>query len=110
MIAHRGEWAGRRFLSPHTVGLMTSHQIGGLYGPGLGFGLGFETVEQYGASNLASQGTFGWGGAYGSNYKVDPAEGLVIVVMMNQLPNSSDVVARLQTMVYAAMVDSRIQH
>lgn len=108
MIAHRGEWAGRRFLSPHTVGLMTSHQIGGLYGPGLGFGLGFETVEQYGASNLASQGTFGWGGAYGSNYKVDPAEGLVIVVMMNQLPNSSDVVTRLQTMVYAALVDSRL--
>lgn len=107
MIAHHGEWGGRRYLSPHTVGLMTSHQIGALYGPALGFGLGFETVEQYGASNLASKGTFGWGGAYGSNYKVDPVEGLVIVVMINQLPTSSDIVARLQTMVYAALVESR---
>jgi hypothetical protein len=34
-------------------------------------------------------------------------EGLVIVVMMNQLPNSSDIVARFQTMLYAALVDSR---
>jgi len=31
----------------------------------------------------------------------------VIVVMMNQLPNTSDVVARFQTMVYAALVESR---
>ncbi len=107
MIAHHGAWDGRRYLAPHTVGLMTSHQIGALYGPALGFGLGFETVEQYGASNLASKGTFGWGGAYGSNYKVDPVEGLVIVVMINQLPTSSDIVARLQTMVYAALVESR---
>lgn len=107
MIAHGGSWGGRRYLAPHTVGLMTSHQIGTLYGPGLGFGLGFETVEQYGASNLASKGTFGWGGAYGSNYKVDPVEGLVIVVMMNQLPNASDIVARFQTMLYAALVESR---
>ncbi|AMW06542.1 hypothetical protein GEMMAAP_04195 [Gemmatimonas phototrophica] len=107
MIAHRGSWRGTHYLAPHTVGLMTSHQIGALYGPGLGFGLGFETVEAYGASNLASRGTFGWGGAYGSNYKVDPAEGLVIVVMMNQLPNTSDVVARFQTMLYAALMESR---
>lgn len=34
-------------------------------------------------------------------------EGLIIVVMMNQLPNTSDVVARFQTMLYAALVDSR---
>jgi CubicO group peptidase (beta-lactamase class C family) len=86
---------------------MTTNQLGSLYGAGTGFGLGFETVEQYGASGLASKGTYGWGGAYGSNYKVDPVEGLVIVVMMNQLPNSSDVVTRFQTMLYAALIESR---
>lgn len=107
MIAHGGTWAGRRYLAPHTVALMTTNQIGSLNGTGTGFGLGFETVEQYGASGLASKGTYGWGGAYGSNYKVDPAEGLVIVVMMNQLPNNSDVVTRLQTMLYAALMESR---
>ncbi len=107
MIAHGGEWNGRRYLAPHTVALMTTDQIPAIYGPANGFGLGFETVERYGASGMASPGTYGWGGAYGSNYKVDPAEGLVIVVMVNQMPNGSDIVARLQTMVYAALMDSR---
>lgn len=107
MIAHGGTWNGRRYMAPHTVALMTTNQLGALYGTGTGFGFGFETVEQYGATGMASRGTYGWGGAYGSNYKVDPVEGLVIVVMMNQLPNTSDVVARFQAMVYAALVESR---
>ena len=107
MIARGGSWNGRRYLAPHTVALMTTDQIPTIYGPSAGFGLGFETVERYGASGMASKGTFGWGGAYGSNYKVDPAEGLVIVVMINQLPTTSDVVARFQTMLYAALVESR---
>ena len=108
MITHGGSWNGRRYLAPHTVALMTTDQIPSIYGPATGFGLGFETVERYGASGMASKGTYGWGGAYGSNYKVDPAEGLVIVVMMNQLPNTSDVVTRLQSMLYAALVESRM--
>ena len=107
MIARGGSWNGRRYLAPRTVALMTTDQIPTIYGPSAGFGLGFETVERYGASGMASKGTFGWGGAYGSNYKVDPAEGLVIVVMINQLPTTSDVVARFQTMLYAALVESR---
>lgn len=107
MIAHGGVWQNRRYLAPHTVALMTTDQIPSLYGPASGFGLGFEIVEQYGTSGLASKGTFGWGGAYGSNYKVDPVEGLIIVVMMNQLPNASDIVTRFQTMLYAALVESR---
>jgi len=107
MIARGGSWNGRRYLAPRTVALMTTDQIPTIYGPSAGFGLGFETVERYGASGMASKGTFGWGGAYGSNYKVDAAEGLVIVVMINQLPTTSDVVARFQTMLYAALVESR---
>ena len=107
MIARGGIWGGRRYLAPHTVALMTTDQIPAIYGPANGFGLGFETVERYGASGMASKGTYGWGGAYGSNYKVDPVEGLIIVVMMNQIPNSSDIVARFQTMLYAALMESR---
>lgn len=108
MLAHGGQWAGRRYLAPHTVALMTTNQVGALRGGQLGFGFGFETVETYGAAGLASVGTWGWGGAYGSNYKVDPKEGLVMVVMINQLPNSSDIVTKVQQMVYAALEDSRL--
>jgi CubicO group peptidase (beta-lactamase class C family) len=90
------------------VDLMTTNQSGTLYSsPGQGFGLGFQTVEKLGADGLASVGSFGWGGAYGSNYKVDPAERLVIVFMINQLPNRSDVAGKFPTLVYQALVGAR---
>ena len=51
--------------SPRTVALMTTNQIGTLHSPnGLGFGLGFETTDRYGANGLDSEGAFGWSGAY----------------------------------------------
>ena len=107
MIAHGGRWNGQQFLAPHTVALMTTNQVGTLHGATTGFGLGFETTERYGATGSSSVGTFGWAGAYGSNYKVDPAEGLVIVFMINQLPSGTDVAGRFQTMLYSALVDAR---
>jgi CubicO group peptidase (beta-lactamase class C family) len=67
----------------------------------------FSTVEKLGADGLASVGTFDWGGAYGSSYKVDPAERLVIVFMINQLPNSTDIAAKFPTLVYQALVAPR---
>ncbi|MEQ1693864.1 MAG: serine hydrolase domain-containing protein [Gemmatimonas sp.] len=110
MIAHQGAWNGQTFLAPHTVRLMTTNQVGTLHSSaGLGFGLGFQTTDRYGANGLASEGAFGWGGAYGSTYLVDPREGLVIVFMMQQLPNSSDVSSRFRTLVYQALIDSRLK-
>ena len=67
MIRNGGALDGVRILSPRTVALMTTNQVGTLHSTsGLGFGLGFETVDRYGASGLSSIGAFGWGGAYGS--------------------------------------------
>jgi CubicO group peptidase (beta-lactamase class C family) len=107
MIAGGGALGATRVLSPHTVALMTTNQVGTLHSAnGLGFGLGFETVERYGVSDLASVGSFGWGGAYGSTYRVDPKERLIIVFMINQLPNRSDVPAKFTTLVYQALVDA----
>ena len=107
MILNRGELDGVRYLSPKMVDLMTSNQISVYGSPGKGFGLGFETVEKLGADGMSSVGTFGWGGAYGSTYKVDPKEGLVIVFMINQLPNRSDIAGKFPTLVYQALVDAR---
>jgi CubicO group peptidase (beta-lactamase class C family) len=96
-----------RVLAPHTVELMTTNQIGTVYSAnGLGFGFGFQTVDRYGAAGMASVGTFSWGGAYGSNYFVDPRERLVAVFMVNQLPLRSDVGSKFPTLVYQALVDS----
>jgi CubicO group peptidase (beta-lactamase class C family) len=108
MILNHGEMNGVRFLSPKIVDLMTTNQIGTLYTvPGEGFGLGFQTVEKLGADGMASVGTFGWGGAYASIYKVDPAEHLVIVFMINQLPNRADIREKFPTLVYQALVAPR---
>lgn len=100
-----GALDGARVLSPHTVALMTTNQVGTLHGTtGLGFGYGFETVDRYGASGMKSVGTFGWAGAYGSTYFVDPKERLVGVFMINQIPLNADVAAKFPTLVYQALV------
>ncbi|MFL5618683.1 MAG: serine hydrolase domain-containing protein [Gemmatimonadaceae bacterium] len=108
MILNRGEIDGVRILSPRSVDLMTSNQIPAIYAQnasGKGFGLGFETVERVGASGYYSAGSFGWGGAYGSTYMVDPAERMIVVFMINQMPNRTDVASKFPTLVYQALTD-----
>ena len=84
---------------------MTSNQAGALYAAeGRGFGLGFSTVERLGADGFRSVGAYGWGGAYGSSYTVDPKERLVIVFMIQQLPLQSDIAARFTTLVYQSLL------
>ncbi len=110
MMLNGGELDGVRILSPHTVALMTSNQSGTLYSSsgGEGFGLGFSILEQLGADNtLYSVGSYGWGGAYGSNYRVDPKQGTVVVFMLNQMPNTSDLRAKFANLVYQAITVRR---
>jgi len=105
MIRRGGALDGVRILAPRTVELMRTNQVGTLHSSnGLGFGLGFETTDRYGANGMDSVGAFGWGGAYGSVYRVDPASRLVIVLMIQMLPNSSGIGTRFPTLVYQAMV------
>jgi CubicO group peptidase (beta-lactamase class C family) len=109
MMLNGGELDGARILSPQTVALMTTNQTGTLYGSsGQSFGLGFSIVERLGADNtLFSVGSYGWGGAYGSQYRVDPAQRVVLVFMLNQLPNRSDVAAKFSTLIYQALIGIR---
>ena len=109
MLLNGGELDGVRILAPQTVALMTTNQTGSLYSAnGEGFGLGFAILERLGADNsLYSVGSFGWGGAYGSQYRVDPKQGIVLVFMLNQLPNRSDVGAKFPTLVYQALMTLR---
>jgi CubicO group peptidase (beta-lactamase class C family) len=106
MILNGGELDGVRILSPRTVALMTHDQLGSVsLGPGTGFGFGFSTVEQVGASGLAPAGTFGWGGAYATVYQVDPTDRLVIVFMTQLLPNGpAKIRDRFPALVYQALV------
>jgi CubicO group peptidase (beta-lactamase class C family) len=107
MIRNGGILEGTRILAPRTVELMTTNQVGSLHSAtGLGFGLGFQTTDRYGANGLDSEGAFGWGGAYGTLYRVDPQARLVIVLMIQLLPNTTDLREKFPTMVYQALVES----
>jgi CubicO group peptidase (beta-lactamase class C family) len=109
MLLNGGTLDGARVLGPMTVALMTTNQTGTLYSQtGQAFGLGFSLVEQPGADGrIESVGTFGWGGAYGSTYEVDPNERLVLVFMLQMLPNRSDVAPKFPMLVYQALLEPR---
>ena len=105
MIRNGGALGGTRILSPRTVDLMTTNQSGTLHSTtGLGFGLGFETVDRYGASGMAGVGAFGWGGAYGTTYQVDRQSHSVLVLMIQLMPNATDIQAKFNALVYQALV------
>jgi len=106
MTRNGGVLDGVRVLSPRTVALMTTNQVGTLHSPtGLGFGLGFETTDRYGANGLDSEGAYGWSGAYSTTYRVDPEAKLVIVLMIQILPNTTDIGRKFPTLVYQALTE-----
>ena len=99
-----GTLDGARILSPLSVKLMTTNQVGTLHSAnGLGFGLGFETVDRFGANGMSHEGTFGWGGAYGSQYRVDPQARLTMVLMIQLVPNQTDIAQVFPTLIYQAL-------
>jgi len=106
MLMNGGELNGARVLSPATVELMTTNQTGTLYTQaGQGFGLGFSIIEHQGGDNtILPAGTWGWGSAYGGQYRVDPKHNVILIFEMNQLPNRTDLWAKLPNVVYSALV------
>jgi CubicO group peptidase (beta-lactamase class C family) len=110
MLLNGGVLDGARILAPKTVALMTTNVMDdpNFTRNGEGFSLGFRTLERAGAvGRVESVGTYGWGGAYGSQYVVDPKERLVLVFMINQIPNRSDVAAKFPMLVYQSLVEPR---
>jgi CubicO group peptidase (beta-lactamase class C family) len=106
MIRNGGALDGVRLLSPRAVQLMTTNQIGTLHSPnGLGFGLGFQTTDRYGANGLDSVGAFGWAGAYGTMYRVDQQARLSILLMIQLVPNATDIREKFPTLVYQALLE-----
>lgn len=105
-IRKGGVYGPTRILAPRTALLMHTNQSGTLHSTrGLGFGYGFETVDRFGANGLASVGAFGWGGAYATTYQVDPESRMVLVLMLQLMPNSTDIQQKFNTAVYQALVN-----
>jgi CubicO group peptidase (beta-lactamase class C family) len=108
MLLNGGELDGRRLLSPTTVNLMTQNHLGDIpFRPGQGFGLGFSVVTDVGERGVpGSLGEFGWGGAYNSNYWVDPANDLLVVYLTQLRPTGGlDDRTKIRTLVYQAIIE-----
>jgi len=107
MLINKGEYDGKRLLSSRTVELMTSNQIGDLNVGKDKFGLGFEITTEDGQTVLGiSEGSFAWGGYYGTTYWADPSEGLVCLLFMQQFPLShGEIQNKFKAMVYQALDD-----
>lgn len=85
MLAHGGEWNGVRILSPATVQLMGAAILPDtLPGrqPGESYGLGVRSIsDRVARRTLIADGSFGWSGAYGTHFWVDPSNKLVAILL-----------------------------
>lgn len=116
MLLDQGELEGERLLGRKTVELMTSNHlpraimpigIGSHRDHGYGFGLGVSHLADVAASAApGSQGTFGWGGAAGTIFFIDPVEEMIGIFMTQIMPTDYYPVRRqFRIGVYQALVD-----
>ncbi len=88
MMLHQGRVHDRQILRPATVAELIRPQTGTLVArPGMPWGLGFCVITdptKMAANTTLSPGTFGHGGAYGTNSWADPTRGLVYVFMISR--------------------------
>ena len=90
MLLGGGALFGKRLLSPESVEMMTSNQVGELFqgkGKQAGQGFGYTVaivLDPAAAKSARGQGAFGWGGAFGTVSWTDPELELTAVLMVQQ--------------------------
>ena len=88
MVLNGGEFRGQRVLSSQSVQMMVSPQIGDLetgFTPGNTWGLGWCIVkEPQGVTKMLSTGTYGHGGAFGTQGWVDPVEETIFILLIQR--------------------------
>jgi CubicO group peptidase (beta-lactamase class C family) len=96
MLLNQGSLDGRKHLKPETVKQMATIQTGDLttgFTAGNGWGLGCCVVRKpQGVTSMLSPGTFGHGGAYGTQAWIDPIKQRIYLLMVQRadFPNSDD--------------------
>ncbi|MDB6154454.1 MAG: estB 3 [Chthoniobacteraceae bacterium] len=94
MLLNKGSLDGKRYLSADAVAQMSTIQTGEIvtgFTPGCAWGLGCSLVRKpQGVTAMLSPGTFGHGGAYGTQAWIDPVTQRVYLLMVQRanFPNS----------------------
>ena len=108
-LANGGALNGKRIIGKQTLAFMTADHTGNRPGrpPGFGFGLGFEVRTAVGDSaQPGSVGEYGWSGAAGSTFWVDPKNELFAIYMIQANDaDTRDLRMQFRSMVEAALLD-----
>jgi CubicO group peptidase (beta-lactamase class C family) len=110
MLLNQGTLGGKQYLTPAAVGRMATIQTGDIktgFTSGNGWGLGCCVVRQpQGVTAMLSPGTFGHGGAYGTEAWIDPVKRVIYVLMVQRAnflnADASDLRRAFQTAAAAA--------
>lgn len=109
MLLNGGELNGKRLFSARSVELMrTVHVPDTLPGrsAGLGFGLGVQVVSDAAAArSRVSDGSYGWDGAFGTHFWVDPKEQIVGILMVQTNTSSGGLDNEFENAVMQAVVE-----
>jgi CubicO group peptidase (beta-lactamase class C family) len=110
MLLNGGRLEGARLLGRKTLEFMTADHLGpiprdgDLLPPGHGFGLGFAVKTALGEhTEPGSVGSYGWSGAAGTAFFVDPAEAMSALILTQAPGLLDDVAALFRQGVYAAL-------
>jgi CubicO group peptidase (beta-lactamase class C family) len=114
MLLNGGELDGVRILGRKTVELMAQNHLPpnipsiAANGPAAtGYGLGVSVALDTAAlGRPGSVGAFGWGGAATTTFSVNPREDMAIVIMGQVMPNDGDLLQKVETLVYQALIDT----
>jgi len=105
MIMNGGSYNGKRILSKRVVKMMLHDQLDFTFNGTNYFGLGFEIVSDKGsADHPRNEGSFDWGGFFGTTYWADPKEHLIVLFMTQQTPNShGDLEQKFEQILYGSL-------
>jgi len=109
MLINEGTLFGKRLISPESVAMMSTNQVGGLYygkgkNSGVGFGYTVEVLlDPEAAKKARGKGAFGWGGAFGTVSWTDPSNEITAVLMVQQ--PTKVVLADFENAIQQAIID-----
>ena len=105
MIMNGGSYNGKTILSKRTTQMMLRPQLDFQFNGENDFGLGFEITSVKGSADASrNEGSFSWGGFFGTTYWADPKENLICLIMTQQTPNSHYELSRqFEQLVYASL-------
>src|SRR5579871_5583825 len=114
MLANGGELNGKRLLGPKTVELMSSVFVPDTLpgrARGRGFGLSVQVISDHIAADTPiSNGSFGWDGAFGTHFWVDPKEKIVGLFMVQASGPNRSMNPDFENAVMQALIEPASEH